>query len=48
MKPAKLNVGVNPKITADACALKVATASVMAFSAMMLLNWLLFFQSIFH
>ncbi len=39
MKPAKLDVGVNPKITADASTLKVATASVLAFSAMFLLNW---------
>ena len=39
IKPAKLQVGQNPKIaTADACSLKLAAASVMALSAMMLLN----------
>ena len=37
MKPAILPVGVNPKHS-DASTLKLAAASVLAFSAMMLLN----------
>ena len=38
MKPAKLNLGEHPKVGADACTLKIAAASVIAFSAVILLN----------